>query len=183
MSTFAELGLLPELLRAVNEQGYTEPTPIQAQAIPVILAGRDVMGGAQTGTGKTAGFALPTLQRFAPLASTSTSPARHPVRALILAPTRELAVQVEESFREYGKYVPLRTAVIYGVRRYTWAESYARMRRLASALTNAGLGLGDTVSVIAANTPEIFEAHFGVDRKSTRLNSSHSSVSRMPSSA
>jgi len=98
----------------VNEQGYTEPTPIQAQAIPVILAGRDVMGGAQTGTGKTAGFALPTLQRFAPLASTSTSPARHPVRALILAPTRELAVQVEESFREYGKYVPLRTAVIYG---------------------------------------------------------------------
>jgi ATP-dependent RNA helicase RhlE len=98
----------------VNEQGYTEPTPIQAQAIPVILAGRDVMGGAQTGTGKTAGFALPTLQRFAPLASTSTSPARHPVRALILAPTRELAVQVEESFREYGKYVPLRTTVIYG---------------------------------------------------------------------
>jgi ATP-dependent RNA helicase RhlE len=114
LATFAELGLLPELLRAVNEQGYTEPTPIQAQAIPVILAGRDVMGGAQTGTGKTAGFALPTLQRFAPLASTSTSPARHPVRALILAPTRELAVQVEESFREYGKYVPLRTAVIYG---------------------------------------------------------------------
>ena len=98
----------------MNEQGYTEPTPIQAQAIPVILAGRDVMGGAQTGTGKTAGFALPTLQRFAPLASTSTSPARHPVRALILAPTRELAVQVEESFREYGKYVPLRTTVIYG---------------------------------------------------------------------
>jgi len=98
----------------VTEQGYTEPTPIQAQAIPVILAGRDVMGGAQTGTGKTAGFALPTLQRFAPMASTSTSPARHPVRALILAPTRELAVQVEESFREYGKYVPLRTTVIYG---------------------------------------------------------------------
>jgi len=98
----------------VTEQGYTEPTPIQAQAIPVVLAGRDVMGGAQTGTGKTAGFALPTLQRFAPLASTSTSPARHPVRALILAPTRELAVQVEESFREYGKYIPLRTAVIYG---------------------------------------------------------------------
>jgi ATP-dependent RNA helicase RhlE len=114
LTTFADLGLLPELLRAVNEQGYTEPTPIQAQAIPVVLAGRDVMGGAQTGTGKTAGFALPTLQRFAPMASTSTSPARHPVRALILAPTRELAVQVEESFREYGKYVPLRTAVIYG---------------------------------------------------------------------
>jgi len=114
LTTFSELGLLPELLRAVNEQGYTEPTPIQAQAIPVILAGRDVMGGAQTGTGKTAGFALPTLQRFAPMASTSTSPARHPVRALILAPTRELAVQVEESFREYGKYLPLRTTVIYG---------------------------------------------------------------------
>jgi ATP-dependent RNA helicase RhlE len=114
LTTFAELGLLPELLRAVTEQGYTEPTPIQAQAIPLVLAGCDVMGGAQTGTGKTAGFTLPLLQRLAPHASTSVSPARHPVRALILAPTRELAAQVHESVRVYSKYVPLRSACIYG---------------------------------------------------------------------
>jgi len=113
-TTFAELGLLPELLRAVAELGYTQPTPIQLQAIPPVLARRDIMGSAQTGTGKTASFALPILQLLAPHASTSPSPARHPVRALVLTPTRELAVQVEESFRGYGKHVPLRTAVVYG---------------------------------------------------------------------
>jgi ATP-dependent RNA helicase RhlE len=102
-TSFAELGLAPALLRAVAEAGYTTPTPIQAKAIPVILAGKDVMGGAQTGTGKTAGFALPILQKLSPMANASPSPARHPVRALILTPTRELAVQVEESFRTYGK--------------------------------------------------------------------------------
>jgi ATP-dependent RNA helicase RhlE len=114
LTTFADLGLHPDLLKAVAEQGYTEPTPIQAQAIPLVLAGRDLMGGAQTGTGKTAAFALPILQRLAPHASTSASPARHPVRALILTPTRELALQVEESFRDYGKHVGLRIAVVYG---------------------------------------------------------------------
>ena len=113
-TSFAELGLRPELLRAVEEAGYTTPTPIQIQAIPVVLAGKDVMGGAQTGTGKTAGFALPILQKLAPMANTSPSPARHPVRALILTPTRELAVQVEESFRTYGKYTNLRSTVVYG---------------------------------------------------------------------
>jgi len=113
-TSFAELGLRPELLRAVDEAGYTTPTPIQVQAIPVILAGKDVMGGAQTGTGKTAGFALPILQKLAPMANTNHSPARHPVRALILTPTRELAVQVEESFRTYGKYTNLRSTVVYG---------------------------------------------------------------------
>lgn len=112
--SFADLGLIPELLRAVEEAGYTAPTPIQRQAIPVVLAGGDVMGGAQTGTGKTAGFTLPLLQRLAPHASTSTSPARHPVRALILAPTRELAMQVHESVQTYSKYVPLRSTCIYG---------------------------------------------------------------------
>ncbi|MCK0509139.1 DEAD/DEAH box helicase [Aromatoleum anaerobium] len=112
--SFADLGLTPELLRAVAESGYTTPTPIQQQAIPVVLSGRDVMGGAQTGTGKTAGFTLPLLQRLARHASTSTSPARHPVRALILAPTRELAMQVFESVRTYSKYVPLRSTCIYG---------------------------------------------------------------------
>ena len=114
VTSFAELGLRPELLRAVEEAGYTTPTPIQMQAIPVILAGKDVMGGAQTGTGKTAGFALPILQKLAPMANTNHSPARHPVRALILTPTRELAVQVEESFRTYGKYTNLRSTVVYG---------------------------------------------------------------------
>ncbi|MFH1044530.1 MAG: DEAD/DEAH box helicase [Pseudomonadota bacterium] len=112
--SFSDLGLLPQLLQAVAEKGYTEPTPIQAQAVPVILQGLDVMGGAQTGTGKTAGFTLPLLQRLAPHANTSTSPARHPVRALILTPTRELAAQVAESVRDYGKHLGLRSGVVFG---------------------------------------------------------------------
>ncbi|MDQ7988323.1 MAG: DEAD/DEAH box helicase [Candidatus Dactylopiibacterium sp.] len=112
--SFADLGLIPELMRAVQDAGYSEPTPIQQQAIPVVLAGGDVMGGAQTGTGKTASFTLPLLQRMAPHASTSTSPARHPVRALILAPTRELAMQVHESVQTYSKHLPLRSTCIYG---------------------------------------------------------------------
>ena len=111
---FAELGLIPELLRAVTDAGYTEPTPIQQQAIPVILSGLDVMGGAQTGTGKTAGFTLPLLQRLARHSNTSASPARHPVRALILAPTRELAMQVFESVTGYGCHLNLRATCIYG---------------------------------------------------------------------
>jgi ATP-dependent RNA helicase RhlE len=112
--SFSELGLRPEILRAVTESGYTTPTPIQQQAIPVVLAGKDVMGGAQTGTGKTAGFGLPILHKLSQYANTSPSPARHPVRALILTPTRELAIQVEESIREYGKYTGLRSTVVYG---------------------------------------------------------------------
>jgi ATP-dependent RNA helicase RhlE len=112
--SFAELGLRPELLRAVAEAGYTTPTPIQLQAIPLILEGLDVMGGAQTGTGKTAGFALPILQKLLPLANASPSPARHPVRALILTPTRELAIQVEEAIATYGKHTGLRSTVVYG---------------------------------------------------------------------
>jgi ATP-dependent RNA helicase RhlE len=114
LTTFADLGLRPELLQAVAEQGYTIPTPIQVQAIPHVLAGRDVMGGAQTGTGKTAGFTLPLLQRLAHHANTSPSPARHAVRALILTPTRELAAQVEESVKAYGKHIPLRSVQIFG---------------------------------------------------------------------
>ena len=108
--SFASLNLIPELLRAVEAQGYTEPTPIQAKAIPAILEGRDIMGCAQTGTGKTASFTLPLLQLLAPHASSSSSPARHPVRALVLVPTRELAAQVEESVRTYSKYLPLRAS-------------------------------------------------------------------------
>jgi len=102
------------LLRAIAEEGYTRPTPIQAQAIPIVLAGRDLLGAAQTGTGKTAGFTLPMLQLLAGKTKAGDSPARHPVRALVLVPTRELAVQVQESVRTYGKHMKLRAAVIYG---------------------------------------------------------------------
>ena len=108
------MGLIPPLLQAVKDLGYEKPSPIQEKAIPIVLEGRDLMAGAQTGTGKTAAFALPTLQRLSAFASTSASPARHPVRALILTPTRELAVQVEESFRGYARHLPLRTTVVYG---------------------------------------------------------------------
>ena len=113
-TSFESLGLVPELLRAVAEQGYTEPTPIQVQAIPLVLSGRDLLGAAQTGTGKTAGFTLPLLQRLAPLATKSFSPALHPVRCLILTPTRELAIQVHDSVKGYGKHIPLRSFVVYG---------------------------------------------------------------------
>ncbi|MTV40122.1 DEAD/DEAH box helicase [Duganella radicis] len=111
---FADFGLSPDILRALSEQGYEHPTPIQAQAIPVLLQGRDVMGAAQTGTGKTAGFSLPIIQMLLPHASASTSPARHPVRALILAPTRELAVQVAENVKAYAKHTPLRATEVFG---------------------------------------------------------------------
>ncbi|MGQ0544089.1 MAG: DEAD/DEAH box helicase [Betaproteobacteria bacterium] len=101
-------------MRAVAEQGYTRPTPIQQQAIPVVLSGRDLLGAAQTGTGKTAGFALPILDLLSRKANTSHSPARHPVRALIVTPTRELAAQVEQDIRTYGKHLPLKTGLVYG---------------------------------------------------------------------
>jgi superfamily II DNA/RNA helicase len=111
---FTGFGLDARLQRAIEESGYTTPTPIQAQAIPVVLSGHDVMGSAQTGTGKTASFVLPLLQKILPLASASTSPARHPVRALVLCPTRELAVQVADNAQKYAKHTPIRTAVVFG---------------------------------------------------------------------
>jgi ATP-dependent RNA helicase RhlE len=111
--SFDELGLRPELLRAVAKAGYTEPTPIQSQAIPLVLQGRDVMAGAQTGTGKTAGFVLPILQRLT-AGGPPTGRGRRMIRALIVTPTRELAAQVEESIREYGRFLPVRSAVVYG---------------------------------------------------------------------
>jgi ATP-dependent RNA helicase RhlE len=105
--SFIDLGLAPELLRALSDKGYSAPTPIQSQAIPAVLAGRDVLAGAQTGTGKTAAFVLPILQRL------SAGAGRSP-RALVLAPTRELAAQVADSARSYGKYLAVRTAVVFG---------------------------------------------------------------------
>src|SRR6476469_1695792 len=111
---FADFGLAPEILRALADQGYVNPTPIQAQAIPVVLQGRDVMGAAQTGTGKTAGFSLPIIQLLLAHANASASPARHPVRAWILTPTRELADQVAENVKAYCRFTPLRSTVVFG---------------------------------------------------------------------
>jgi ATP-dependent RNA helicase RhlE len=122
--SFADLGLTPELLRAVAAEGYTEPTPVQAEAIPLVLAGRDVLAGAQTGTGKTAAFVLPMLQllhgsrpqpNLAPAGNGRPRGATGlPIRALVLTPTRELALQVEESVRTYGRQRPVRSTAIYG---------------------------------------------------------------------
>ena len=109
--SFKSLGLSAELLRALAEENYSKPTPVQSRAIPIILEGRDVLAGAQTGTGKTAGFALPLLQL---LSKRPVMKGKNSVRALILAPTRELAAQVEESVASYGKYLPLKSAVVHG---------------------------------------------------------------------
>jgi len=109
--SFEQLGLSAELLRATNEQGYRQATPVQQQSIPLILNGRDVLAGAQTGTGKTAGFALPLLQK---LQKSRSSGQHRRVRVLILTPTRELAAQVRESVRNYGRHLPFKSAVIFG---------------------------------------------------------------------
>ncbi len=110
--SFDSLGLNPDILRAVAEQGYVEPTPIQQQAIPAVLQGRDLMASAQTGTGKTAGFTLPLLQRL--IQNEPHAKGRRPVRALILTPTRELAAQVGENVRDYSKYLNIRSLVVFG---------------------------------------------------------------------
>ena len=108
--SFDQVGLAPDLLRAVAQQGYTEPTPVQREAIPHVLAGRDLLAGAQTGTGKTAAFVLPILQNL----NKTRREGRRPIRVLVLTPTRELALQVEESVRTYGKQRPVMSVAIYG---------------------------------------------------------------------
>lgn len=110
--SFESLGLRADILRAIADEGYSNPTPIQQQAIPAVLKGGDILAGAQTGTGKTAGFTLPLLEKLSQTAKVHTG--RRPVRALILTPTRELAAQVFESVRNYGKYLPLRSTVVFG---------------------------------------------------------------------
>src|SRR5262245_8348418 len=123
--SFDALGLSPELVRAVSDEGYTAPTPVQREMIPLVLAGRDVLASAQTGTGKTAAFVLPLLQRLrtpAPTGQARTDdgaerrarPAGRPPRALVLAPTRELALQVEASIRVYGRHRPVASTPIFG---------------------------------------------------------------------
>ena len=112
---FDTLPLDAKLLRAVDDQGYATMTPIQAKAIPIVLEGRDVMGAAQTGTGKTAAFSIPLLQKMMRHENSSASPARHPVRALVLAPTRELADQVANNVKAYAQHCNLRAAVALAV--------------------------------------------------------------------
>ena len=112
--SFDKLGLAPELLRAVAQQGYTEPTPVQREAIPLVLEGRDVLAAAQTGTGKTAAFVLPILQRLTSNLAYAQTSGRRPVRVLVVTPTRELCLQVEEAVRTYSKQRPVRSTAIYG---------------------------------------------------------------------
>jgi ATP-dependent RNA helicase RhlE len=126
LPSFADFSLLPPLLAALADEGYTTPTPIQSQAIPLVLAGRDLCGIAQTGTGKTAAFALPILHR---LASRTGAPRRGACRVLVLSPTRELASQIADSFRTYGARLPLSTAVVFG-----GVPLGAQQRRLASGV-------------------------------------------------
>ena len=111
---FEELKLAPAILKAVREQGYETPTPIQQQAIPAVLEGHDLLAGAQTGTGKTAAFTLPMLHKLSMARSITNKFGVYGIRALVLTPTRELAAQVEESVRTYGKYLQLSSAVIFG---------------------------------------------------------------------
>ena len=171
-ASFSNLSLAEPLARAVAEMGYEHMTPIQAQAIPVVLQGEDVMGAAQTGTGKTAGFALPILQRLMAHANTSVSPARHPVRALMLAPTRELADQIYVNVRDYAKYTPIRVAVVFGG--VDIKPQLASLRQGCEILIATPGRLLDHIEQKSVTLR---------DRKSTRLNSSHIPLSRMPSSA
>src|SRR6056300_1167960 len=110
--TFKELGLLPSILRTLEEQGYEKPTPIQQQSIPILLKGKDLLGCAQTGTGKTAAFAIPILQRMSMQHDRSTG--RRKIKSLVVTPTRELATQIGESFKVYGKYTNLKNTVVFG---------------------------------------------------------------------
>jgi ATP-dependent RNA helicase RhlE len=140
--SFDTLGLAPEYVRVVADEGYTEPTPVQREAIPLVLAGRDLLAGAQTGTGKTAAFVLPMLQRLhatAPAGGRDVDPraVRQHVRALVLAPTRELALQVEESVRTYGRHRPIRSVAIYGGVGF---EPQARALRSGAAIVVATPG-------------------------------------------
>ncbi|MBZ0206023.1 MAG: DEAD/DEAH box helicase [Flavobacteriales bacterium] len=113
-TTFAQLGLIEPILKALQHEGYTHPTPIQAQSIPYLLEGRDLLGCAQTGTGKTAAFAIPMIQRMVNAQGVAPRGGRKPIRALILTPTRELAIQIDESYKAYGRHTDLRTTVIFG---------------------------------------------------------------------
>ena len=110
--TFKELKIIEPILKAVSNQGYTQPTPIQEQSIPILLKGRDLLGCAQTGTGKTAAFAIPILQHL--YLQKQNDKGRRQIKALVVTPTRELAIQIDDSFSTYGKYTGLRNTVVFG---------------------------------------------------------------------
>ena len=139
--SFDSLGLSPDILRAVAEQGYREPTPIQQQAIPAVLEGRDLMASAQTGTGKTAGFTLPLLQHL--ITRQPHAKGRRPVRALILTPTRELAAQIGENVRDYSKYLNIRSLVVFGG--VSINPQMMKLRGGVDVLV-AGVGSGGTIT-------------------------------------
>ncbi len=164
--TFSTLGVAEPLLRALTTENYLEPTPIQAQAIPLILAGRDVLGLAQTGTGKTAAFGLPLLQR---LAQNRVPPGPHAVRALILAPTRELAIQIDESLRSYGRHLNLRHAVILGginqsrqvlAMRYGVDVLVATPGRLLDLIKQKHVQLGGASTLVIDEADRMFDMGF-----------------------
>jgi len=148
--TFEKLGLSEEILRAVREQGYTKPTPIQAQAIPVVLEGRDIMAAAQTGTGKTAGFTLPVLKL---LQNEQAGRGHRHIRVLVITPTRELAAQVGESIATYGKYLPMRSTVIFGG--VGIQPQITKLRRGVDILVATPGRLLDLVSQKAANLSKV----------------------------
>ena len=136
---FEELNLAPAIIKAVLEQGYETPTPIQAQAIPLVLNGQDLLGGAQTGTGKTAAFVLPMLHKLSSTPAPRSKFGGIGIRALVLTPTRELAAQVEESVQNYGKYLKLTSMVTCSAKvlcpRSITSESSANLRRTPNFLT------------------------------------------------
>ncbi len=148
--TFDKLGLSKEILRAVREQGYSKPTPIQEQAIPVVLEGRDIMAAAQTGTGKTAGFTLPILQL---LQNGQAGHGYRPIRVLVITPTRELAAQVGESIATYGKYLPMRSTIIFGG--VGIQAQIARLRRGVDILIATPGRLLDLIGQKAANLSSV----------------------------
>src|SRR3546814_6989958 len=154
--TFATLGLIDPLLRALETLGYQTPTPVQAQAMPAVLAGRDLRAAAQTGTGKTAGFAVPLLQL---LTTEGPKVSANSVRALILVPTRELAEQVHESVRQYAQNLPLSTYAVYG-----GVSINPQMMKLRKGV--------DLLVATPGRLLDLFRQN-ALDRKSTRLNSSH----------
>ena len=208
---FTDLGLSAELLRAIGEQGYTTPTPVQQQAIPHILAGRDLEALAQTGTGKTAAFVLPILQRLTnPLTSPLQKVVHTAPRVLVLVPTRELAAQVLESVRVYGAHTGLRSLAVFGgvginpqiqTMRRGIDILVATPGRLLDHLGQRTVDLSKVKTLVLDEADRMFDMGFirdirriieklpkvrqnlMLDRKSTRLNSSHLKLSRMPSSA
>ena len=153
MSSFAQFNLDSRIMSAIERIGYKEPTPIQLQAIPVVMKGGDVMGAAQTGTGKTASFGLPLIARILPHANTSMSPARHPVRALILTPTRELADQVSANMTQYAADTPLRVGVVYGG--VDIRPQYDMLRRGVEILTATPGRLLDHIEQRATNLSQV----------------------------